>query len=219
MAKLKYRVRVLLGDQELVLLVPAAPETTVGELQTEVLARARRQGIIGSACAFSVDGALLDELDSVEDVLEVEQPIDARLSPLRECSWSAADLAALAREGFSPALRHTIVDIHASLAAFRRSPDGSRLLPSRVTPARAGGPRRGACSGGRRRERRWGAGRRGLCRGAGSGSGGRRRERRRGIRLAGGGAARRGPHRPQDSHLVAPRSSLVLWIRQRVRRD
>ena len=28
MAKLKYRVRVLLGDQELVLLVPAAPETT-----------------------------------------------------------------------------------------------------------------------------------------------------------------------------------------------
>ena len=140
MAKLKYRVRVLLGDQELVLLVPAAPETTVGELQTEVLARARRQGIIGSACAFSVDGALLDELDSVEDVLEVEQPIDARLSPLRECSWSAADLAALAREGFSPALRHTIVDIHASLAAFRRSPDGSRLLPSRVTPAKHPAP-------------------------------------------------------------------------------
>ena len=91
MAKLKYRVRVLLGDQELVLLVPAAPETTVGELQTEVLARARRQGIIGSACAFSVDGALLDELDSVEDVLEVEQPIDARLSPPRVCSCRGED--------------------------------------------------------------------------------------------------------------------------------
>ena len=140
MAKLKYRVRVLLGDQELVLLVPAAPETTVGELQTEVLARARRQGIIGSACAFSVDGALLDELDSVEDVLEVEQPIDARLSPPRECSWSAADLAALAREGFTPALRETIVAEHADFAAFRRSPDGSRLLPSRVTPAKRPAP-------------------------------------------------------------------------------
>jgi hypothetical protein len=46
----------------------------------------------------------------------------------------------LAREGFSPALRHTIVDIHASLAAFRRSPDGSRLLPSRVTPAKRAAP-------------------------------------------------------------------------------
>ena len=140
MAKLKYRVRVLLGDQELVLLVPAAPETTIGELQADVLARAQRQGVIGSACAFSVDGALLDELDSVEDVLEAEQTIDARLTPLRECSWSATDLAALVREGFSPALRHTIVETHASLAAFRRSPDGSRLLPSRVTPAKRPAP-------------------------------------------------------------------------------
>ena len=140
MAKLKYRVRVLLGDQELVLLVPAAPETTIGELQADVLARAQRQGVIGSACAFSVDGALLDELDSVEDVLEAEQTIDARLTPLRECSWSATDLAALVREGFSPALRHTIVETHASLAAFRRSPDGSRLIPSRVTPAKRPAP-------------------------------------------------------------------------------
>mmetsp|Transcript_13418 Transcript_13418/g.41298 ORF Transcript_13418/g.41298 Transcript_13418/m.41298 type:complete len:972 (+) Transcript_13418:276-3191(+) len=139
MAKLKYRIRVLLGDQELVLLVPAAPETTVGELQTEVLARARRQGIIGSACAFSVDGALLDELDSVEDVLEVEQTIDARLSPPRECSWSAADLAALV--GFSDLLRDTIVENHASLAAFRRSPDGYLLsASSRVTPAKRSAP-------------------------------------------------------------------------------
>ena len=140
MAKLKYRVRVLLGDQELVLLVPAAPETTVGELQADVLARARRKGVLGSACELFVDGASLDELDSVEHVLEVEQTIDARLSPLRECSWSAADLAALMREGFSPALRHTIVDTHASLAAFRRSRDGSRLLPSRVTPAKRAAP-------------------------------------------------------------------------------
>ena len=140
MAKLKYRVRVLLGDQELVLLVPAAPATTVGELQADILARARRKGVLGSACELFVDGASLDELDSVEDVLEVEQTIDAKLSPLRECSWSAADLAALVREGFSPALRHTIVDTHASLAAFRRSPDGSRLLPSRVTPAKRPAP-------------------------------------------------------------------------------
>ena len=140
MAKLKYRVRVLLGDQELVLLVPAAPATTVGELQADILARARRKGVLGSACELFVNGASLDELDSVEDVLEVEQTIDARLSPLRECSWSAADLAALVREGFSPALRHTIVETHASLAAFRRSPDGSHLLPSRVTPAKRSAP-------------------------------------------------------------------------------
>ena len=44
MAKLKYRVRVLLGDQELVLLVPAAPATTVGELQADILARAEERG-------------------------------------------------------------------------------------------------------------------------------------------------------------------------------
>jgi len=140
MAKLKYRVRILLGDQELVLLVPAAPATTVGELQADILARARRKGVLGSACELFVDGASLDELDSVEDVLEVEQTIDAKLSPLRECNWSAADLAALVREGFSPALRHTIVETHASLAAFRRSPDGSRLMPSRVTPAKRAAP-------------------------------------------------------------------------------
>ena len=140
MAKLKYRVRVLLGDQELVLLVPAAPATTVGELQADILGRARRKGVLGSACELFVDGASLDELDSVEDVLDVAQTIDAKLSPLCECSWSAADLAALVREGFSPALRHTIVETHASLAAFRRSPDGSRLLPSRVTPAKRPAP-------------------------------------------------------------------------------
>ena len=140
MAKLKYRVRVVLGDQEIVLLVPSSAEATIGELQAEVLVRASRKGVLGSACELSVDGASLDELDSLEDVVEVEQTIDARLSPLRECSWSAADMAALAREGFSPALRHTIVDTHASLAAFRRSPDGSRLLPSRVTPAKRAAP-------------------------------------------------------------------------------
>ena len=80
MAKQKYRVRVLRGAQELVLLVPAAPETTVGELQAEVLARARRKNVLGSACELSVDGASLDEFDSLEDVVEVDQTIDAELS-------------------------------------------------------------------------------------------------------------------------------------------
>ena len=81
MAKQKYRVRVLQGAQELVLLVPAAPETTVGELQADVLARARRKHILGSACELSIDGASLDEFDSLEDVVEVDQMIDAELSP------------------------------------------------------------------------------------------------------------------------------------------
>ena len=102
------------------------------------------------------------------------------------------------REGFSPALRHTIVDIHASLAAFRRSPDG---VPAAVARD-AGGEEarrelcRGACSGGRRRERRWGSGRRGLGRGAGSSSGGRRRERRRAERF---GRRRRRAARPSSA--------------------
>ena len=62
MAKLKYRVRVLLGDQELVLLVPAAPETTVGELQADILARARfrrgaaGQGLVEAAPRLRGDG-------------------------------------------------------------------------------------------------------------------------------------------------------------------
>ena len=46
MAKLKYRVRVLLGDQELVLLVPAAPETTVGELETILVTTVGRVPVI-----------------------------------------------------------------------------------------------------------------------------------------------------------------------------
>ena len=58
MAKLKYRVRVLLGDQELVLLVPVPSETTVGELVAEVLTRASRKGVLGSACEVYVDGAV-----------------------------------------------------------------------------------------------------------------------------------------------------------------
>ena len=140
MAKLKYRVRVLLGDQELVLLVPVSSETTVGELVAEVLTRASRKGVLGSACELSVDGASLDELDSLEDVVEVEQTIDARLTPPQGSGWFMGDLAALVREGLSPALRETIVETYASLAAFRRSPDGSRLMPSRVTPAKRSAP-------------------------------------------------------------------------------
>ena len=95
MAKLKYRVRVVLGDQEIVLLVPSSAEATIGELQAEVLVRASRKGVLGSACELSVDGASLDELDSVEDVLEAEQTIDARLTPLQGSGWFMGDLAAL----------------------------------------------------------------------------------------------------------------------------
>ena len=80
MAKLKYRVRVVLGDQELVLLVPVPSETTVGELQADVLTRASRKGVLGSACELSVDGASLDELDSLEDVVVVEQTIQSSSS-------------------------------------------------------------------------------------------------------------------------------------------
>ena len=219
MAKLKYRVRVLLGDQELVLLVPAAPETTVGELQTEVLARARRQGIIGSACAFSVDGALLDELDSVEDVLEVEQTIDARLSP-RRVQLVRGRFGCIGTRGLQPRAAPHDRRYHASLAAFRRSPDGSRLLPPRVTPAKRPAPRlrRGACSGGRRRERRWGAGRRGLV-AAPAPAPADADESDDEAPLAGGGAGGDGRSSAAGPHLVAPRSSLVRREDQRVRRD
>ena len=37
-------------------------------------------------------------------------------------------------------MRETIVETYASLAAFQRSPDGSRLMPSRVTPAKRPAP-------------------------------------------------------------------------------
>ena len=46
MAKLKYRVRVVLGDQELVLLVPVPSETTVGELETILVTTVGRVPVI-----------------------------------------------------------------------------------------------------------------------------------------------------------------------------
>ena len=80
MAKIRYIVRVVQADKEIVLRVPVAPETTVGQLQAEVLARANKKGFLGTTCELSVDGASLDEADQLEDVVDEKETIEATLA-------------------------------------------------------------------------------------------------------------------------------------------
>ena len=80
MAKIRYIVRVVQADKEIVLRVPVAPETTVGQLQAEVLARANKKGFLGTTCELSVAGASLDEADHLEDVVDEGETIEATLA-------------------------------------------------------------------------------------------------------------------------------------------
>ena len=80
MAKIRYIVRVVQADKEIVLRVPVAPETTVGQLQAEVLARANKKGFLGTTCELSVAGASLDEADHLEDVVDEGETIGATLT-------------------------------------------------------------------------------------------------------------------------------------------
>ena len=80
MAKIRYIVRVVQADKEIVLRVPVAPETTVGQLQAEVLARANKKGFLGTTCELSVAGASLDEADHLEDVVDEGETIEATLT-------------------------------------------------------------------------------------------------------------------------------------------